>query len=900
MRVSALNGEKSAFHTFFIIFCSFFFFYPILLFPNSRLHFKLYSHHQIANMFATGASDMKFVARKGTSSWKFITFVAIVLIYGSVLLISEIKSLYVVRKTLQTQDFGIHSVYPLKYMDASDTSGDTRRKPLTLQDLRNGTFLPETKDIQWISTPTSLIDDSGDFVVVENDRYYLKSLNDSESSTLLYDLGTNLEINNVTYNVEDITFSNDLKIALLTCNKVQNWRHSYFASYLIYNVETKDIRPLIDGEDNKDVALAVISPDSSKISYVLRNNIYITDISNFGVPETRQITSDGSAQIFNGKPDWVYEEEVFESDTALWWSPDSSHLAFLHSNDTEVPEYPITYFARENPGDTASYPSVEKIKYPKAGFPNPIVDILIYDCNHEVLKYLPEEDPFYNDAEISNLDRLITEVTWVGNEQALVRVTNRESDVLKIFIISCPSNTLEVSSFISRFLDGREEKSWFEISHNTMFIPKSENRKYNGYIDVIDVDGYDHLAYFAPPESSEPSVILTTGEWEVVNGPVAYDHVLEKLYYVSTEKSSMERHVYSIGIDGKGKTNITNTEEPAWYDVSFSKGARYLLLSNQGPNVPYQIILDLHKGTSTPFTENHQLEKILEEYEIPETIYGNITLKDGTIVNCKETLPLNFDKSNKYPLLFFVYGGPGSQLVQKSFAVSFSSIIAAEFNTVVVTVDGRGTGFRGKKFRNIVRDNLGYFEVNDQVQAAEHWISRGYIDKARTAIWGWSYGGYMTLKTMEFDAGKTFKFGMSVAPVTDWKLYDSVYTERYMHTPQQNPGGYEDARVSNVTNFKGVKRFLIMHGTGDDNVHFQNTMQLIDAFDIEGVENYDMHVFPDSDHSIRWHNAGTMVYNRLFTWLGNAFSGEYENAFYLQDTLGASQYGFDDFIDLYG
>lgn len=362
----------------------------------------------------------------------------------------------------------------------------------------------------------------------------------------------------------------------------------------------------------------------------------------------------------------------------------------------------------------------------------------------------------------------------------------------------------------------------------------------------------------------------------------------------------MERHVYSIGIDGKGKTNITNTEEPAWYDVSFSKGARYLLLSNQGPNVPYQIILDLHKGTSTPFTENHQLEKILEEYEIPETIYGNITLKDGTIVNCKETLPLNFDKSNKYPLLFFVYGGPGSQLVQKSFAVSFSSIIAAEFNTVVVTVDGRGTGFRGKKFRNIVRDNLGHFEVNDQVQAAEHWISRGYIDKARTAIWGWSYGGYMTLKTMEFDAGKTFKFGMSVAPVTDWKLYDSVYTERYMHTPQQNPGGYEDARVSNVTNFKGVKRFLIMHGTGDDNVHFQNTMQLIDAFDIEGVENYDMHVFPDSDHSIRWHNAGTMVYNRLFTWLGNAFSGEYENAFYLQDTLGASQYGFDDFIDLYG
>lgn len=835
-------------------------------------------------------------------SWRYISLVSIVLVYGTSLLLSQVNSLYVNHKQLGLQrQLDYHPADKEIQGLAFDADAKAKR-PLTFKDVRNGTFYAESKEIQWIQTPESLTNDSGDYIVVERGNYYLRSLQDSAKKTVLYDLGSSIEYQNKTYAVESVTFSNDLKIALLTCNKRHNWRHSFFAAYFAYNVETKDIQPIIASstEENSKIALSVISPDSSKIAYVLNNNVYVNDVSDFFSPASRQITFDGGDQIFNGKPDWVYEEEVFESDRALWWSPDSSHLVILRSNDTEVPTFPIPYFVQNSPGNSSSYPTLESIKYPKAGFANPIVDILIYDLSNDTLKQLPASDPFYNDEEINNTDRLITEVTWVGNEQVLVRVTNRESDILKIFIVSCPLSDSEMSSIVSRFEDGRGDKSWFEISHNTIHIPKSEKRPLEGYIDMMAVDGYEHLAYFSPPNASEPKAYLTKGEWEVVDGAAAYDFVSDKVYFVSTEKSSIERHVYSVDLEGASKENLTDVSKDGWFDVSFSKGARYLLLSYQGPDVPYQKLLDLHKGSSEDFSVNTDLQKTLDEYSLPEVKFGNITLDEGLTVNYKETLPLNFDPQKKYPLLFFVYGGPGSQLVQKPFSISFSSVIAAELDAVVVTVDGRGTGFKGKKFRNIVRDNLGYYEVLDQVTAAKHWISLGYVDSERTAIWGWSYGGYMTLKTLEHDQGEVFKYGMSVAPVTDWKLYDSVYTERYMHTPQQNPTGYKNCRVGEAEGFKNAKRFLLMHGTGDDNVHFQNSMQFIDSLDVAGVENYDMYVFPDSDHSIRWHNAGMVVYDRLFTWLKRAFDGEFEDVYSLNAVKHNGHMDDRFFIDLYG
>lgn len=823
------------------------------------------------------------------NSWKYLSLITITLIYGTSLLLSQANSLYE-----NHRNFQLIKEQHLQLQTQEVPHLCDGKKPLTFEDVRKGIFIPESKSIQWIKTSTSFTNDTGEYIVSEDNKYTLKSFQHKEFSKILYDLGDVINYNGKDYIFEDITFSNDLKTALITCNKKHNWRHSFFATYFIFDVEGKRFQLLHDSED---IALALLSPDSKKVSFVLNNNVYVKNITSFENASTTQVTTDGGAQIFYGKPDWVYEEEVFEGDSALWWSPNSEQLFILKSNDSEVPTFPIPYFVQQDSSNTSSYPTVEKIKYPKAGYSNPVVDFLIYDVEHDITKTLSDSDPFYNDKEIDNIERLITEVVWVGNDQVLVRVTNRESDILKIFIVS--SSQDGITSTATRFEDGRNDKSWFEISHNTIYIPKSENRAHDGYIDRIDVDGYDHLAYFSPADSSEPKIILTSGEWEVVDGAAAYDYVNDLVYYVSTEKSSIERHLYSVSLDGSSKKNITDLDSEAWFDVSFSAGARYLLLSYRGPEIPYQQLLDLHDETVTDFTNNEELKEVLANYSIPSVNYGSVVLENGVSVNFRETLPVGFDCTKKYPLLFFVYGGPGSQLVQESFAVSFSSVVSSELNAVVITVDGRGTGFKGKKFRNIVRDNLGHYEVIDQVAAAKHWISKGYIDEERTAIWGWSYGGYMTLKTLEHDQGNVFKYGMSVAPVTDWKLYDSVYTERYMHTPQHNPDGYNKSRVADIDGFSNVKRFLLMHGTGDDNVHFQNSIQLIDAFDIHGIENYDMYVFPDSDHSIRWHNAGTIVYDRLFSWLKRAFDGEFENV-YQYNTTSTKSNENDFFIDLYG
>jgi dipeptidyl aminopeptidase len=281
--------------------------------------------------------------------------------------------------------------------------------------------------------------------------------------------------------------------------------------------------------------------------------------------------------------------------------------------------------------------------------------------------------------------------------------------------------------------------------------------------------------------------------------------------------------------------------------------------------------------------DNKGLQELLGHYDLPSVSYSQIKVADDDetgkpiMANTVEIRPPHFSPSRKYPVVFFVYGGPISQTVTKQFGYDFQKVFSATADAVVVTVDGRGTGFMGRKFRAVVRDQLGHYEVRDQIAGATEWASRSYIDPTRIAIWGWSYGGYMTLKTLETDGGKTFSYGVAVAPVTDWRFYDSIYTERYMHTPQHNLDGYLNSAVTNATSLGHNKRFLVMHGTGDDNVHFQHTLTLLDKLDIAGVENYDVHVFPDSDHGIYYHNANSVVYDKISHWLQDAFDGQFEH-----------------------
>lgn len=708
---------------------------------------------------------------------------------------------------------------------------------------RNSSFSPKYKSIQWISEPDSLKNDKGTFVTSDEDIYIIKSIQDPDYHKQLHN-GSYIQYQGLNYSIDSFVSSPNLKFALIQTNSSQNWRHSTFGLYWILNVDTKEILPLNPGL----ISIASWSPTSTHIAFVLDNNIFTYDLT---TRKTTQATFDGSDEIFNGKPDWVYEEEVLEGDSALWWSPNGDYIAFIRANDTQVPEFPIPYFVQGNAKDV--YPELRKLKYPKPGFPNPEVNIGIIDLSKNETKIV---DYSYD---------IFTEVIWVGNDQVLLKATNRESDYLKVVLINAFHLTFEIV---------RDEvtESWFEITHDTYFIPKSESREYDGYIDTISVNGFNHLAYYSPPNNSTPKV-LTSGDWEVVSAPSAFNYEKNLIYYLSTQDSSIERHLYSVNLINGVVQKYTDGE--GWFSVSFSSGARFLSLSYRGPGIPYQRLIDLEKNETVEVLEDNQkLASLLSDYSLPSHNYGSIDI-GTTIVNYVERLPPFFNSSLEYPVLFFVYGGPNSQLVTKTFSLSFPEVVASQLNAIVVTVDGRGTGFKGRGFRSVVRDNLGHFEVIDQIAAAKTWSHKSYVDDSNIAIFGWSYGGYMTLKTLEADAGETFKYGMSVAPVTDWRFYDSIYTERYMHTPGNNNEGYESSSVHNVSQIGEATRFLLCHGTGDDNVHFQNSLKFLDDLNLAGVENYDVHVFPDSDHAIRYHNAGEIVYDKLLLWLKKAFRGDY-------------------------
>lgn len=759
---------------------------------------------------------------------------------------------------------GAHKPLSSKPHDPHATSTPGNGHKVTLEQILSGQWWPKSHAISWIGGANGedglLLQRGGeggrDYLVVEDVRY----MNDvtaakENSKTLMKDGMFNIGSKYVI--PDEVWPSPDLKKVLVRSDYQKNWRHSGTGLYWIFDVESHTGQALDPDKADLRVQIASWAPTSDAIVYTRNNNMYVRNISDTFV---RQITTDGGAELFYGIPDWVYEEEVFSGNSATWWSGDGKYVAFLRTDESKVPTYPVQYFfsrpsgKEPEPGEE-NYPEVRQIKYPKAGAPMSVVTLQFYDVTEKEIFTVPIEDDFTDD------DRLITEVVWAGSTgKALIRVTNRESDIMKVIVVDAAKRTGKtVRETDVNAIDG----GWFEVSESTTYVPADpENgRPYDGYIDTIIHEGYDHLAYYTPLESADP-IMLTSGKWEVVRAPSAVDLKNNIVYYVSTEKSSIERHIYSVKLDGSSKTPITDVSSIAYYSASFSKKAGYALLSYQGPGIPWQKVIStpsVSQNTEIVLEENQALNELATKSELPINIYQTINI-DGFELNLVERRPPHFDENKKYPVLFYLYNGPGFQEVDRKFGVNFQSFVASSLGYIVVTLDGRGTGYLGRSTRTIVRGNLGYWEAHDQIAAAKKWAAKSYVDADRIGIWGWSYGGFMTLKTLEQDGGQTFKYGMAVAPVTDWRFYDSIYTERYMHTPQHNLEGYENATISNVTALGQNVRFLVMHGVADDNVHMQNTLSLLDRLDLGNIVNYDVHVFPDSDHSIYFHNANRVVY----------------------------------------
>jgi dipeptidyl aminopeptidase B len=776
---------------------------------------------------------------------------------------------------------GRHKFGAYEYDDENPRIASGRK--VTLKQIQRGEWHMRTAPITWIDGPNGedgLVLEVGahgkDYVVVEDIRS--RSNDGKNDSAEIFQAKTLMKssvfgFNGVSYQAASVEVSPNMKKILVLANREKVFRHSYTGLYFILDIDSHSWEALDPAKPLTRVQLAQWSPNGDAIAFTRDNNLFVRMMNNSAV---RQVTKDGGSEYFYGIPDWVYEEEVFSGRIATWWSRDGQYVAFLRTNETTVPEYPVEYYIQRPSGvepdkGLEHYPETRRIKYPKSGAPNPVVDLLFYDLQRNENFEVDVDGGFKDD------NRLITNVLWADGGKALIQEANRVSDRIRYVLADVVARTGKTVREIDLKKEGL---GWVEPGQKTTYIPADPNngRPHDGYIATVAYKGYDHLAYYSPIDNAKPTM-LTSGDWEVDDAPSAVDLKNNIVYFLSTAVAITQRHLFSVSLtDPKGSIKpVTTITTPGYWTASFSSLASYISLTYQGPSIPYQKVIsagDQGASFSMILESNDALADMASTHELPHLVYTNLTV-NGATLQILERRPPHFDSKREYPVVFYQYSGPNSQTVARRFAVDFQSYLAANQGYIVITVDGRGTGFSGLDHRKVLREHFGTVEPADQIAVAKYYAKKSYVDSERMAIWGWSYGGYTTLKTLEMDAGKTFHYGMAVAPVTDWAFYDSIYTERYMLTPEQNPEGYARAKVSNVTAMAQNVRFLIMHGTGDDNVHMQNTLTLLDEFDLAGVTNYDVHFWPDSDHSIYFHGANPLVWERLSGWLERAFKGEF-------------------------
>ncbi|KAH9832495.1 dipeptidyl aminopeptidase [Rhodofomes roseus] len=756
-------------------------------------------------------------------------------------------------------------------------------KHITMDHIFNGTFYPTSENILWVP-------EAGDGVFATQKNDYLT----------LVDLKSNSTRNLVAF--ADLTdeygrplshsswkLSADMRYMLIKADRVKLWRHSSYGNYYVHDLESKHTWPLVPPTYPPVTSYAVWSPTGQSIAYVLKNDLYVLPSASPDVSPVR-VTSNGNASMFNGIPDWVYEEEVFSADYALWWSPDSKNIAYLSFDETAVDEYtfPI-YNPTEDSHAVVPYPQHVTMKYPKPGYKNPIVSLQVFQVDDYLRDtryggYQPAALASSSlqldwDGRQSADDSVIQEIAWVGNETLLVREVNRAGNNGTVSIFDLGSTAaLRSHGHVVRRLgkDGEQgDDGWIDQAQRVYPLPASLSPPgHSSYLDVIPTpEGYNHIALFSPADTSTPR-FLTSGEWEVTSGILAVDVKKSLVYFQAANPDSLQRHIYSVPIPAISTsetvkpTALTDVSSAAVYNANFSPEGGFYLLTYKGPYSPWQkVIKNGDKGgVQYVLTENPQLNKTLEEYEMPVVSYGTIT-SEGYELNFREIRPPRMDDTGrtKYPVLFRLYNGPNSQMVNHEYGHDWHDFLACSMEYIIVTVDGRGTGYKGRRLRNPVKDNLGHFETIDQINAAKIWAGKNYVDSRRIGIWGWSYGGFMSSKVIEANAG-VHTLAMAVAPVTSWRLYDSIYTERYMDLPNVNPQGYITASISNVTGFHNAD-FLLAHGSGDDNVHFANSAHLLDMLTQEHVRNFEFRMFTDSDHSMYKRDANRELYEFMTRFL---------------------------------
>ncbi|MBT3383370.1 MAG: S9 family peptidase [Prolixibacteraceae bacterium] len=634
-------------------------------------------------------------------------------------------------------------------------------------------------------------------------------------------------------------FSNDETKILLTSDVKQIYRHSFTAEYYVWNSITEELSHLSEKGAQQ---VATFSPDGTRVAFVRTNNIFIKNLK-FG--SESQVTSDGEKnKIINGIPDWVYEEE-FGFNKAFWWSPDSKFLAFIRFDETEVPEFTMPMYAGESPSfdENKIYPGEETFKYPKAGEKNSDVSVLVYEIRSKtsIRVKLSEEK-----------DNYIPRLNWTPDaNELLVMQLNRHQNKLDVLYVN--PYTGDSRPLITEKNDRYIDESFLD---NYIFLEDGN------FVITSERDGWSHL-YLYDQQGFELAQI-TDGEFDVTDF-YGYDPIQKVYYYQAAAESPLRREVYFISQDKKKKGKVSKLE--GTNRVVFSKNFKYYINYYSSSKTPNLITLhENKKGTQIRvLQDNTILKNTLEVYNISQKEFFKFTTSEGVELNGYMIKPAGFDSSKKYPVLMTQYSGPNSQSVSDSWGrgAGWNEYLVQE-GFLVVCVDPRGTAARGEDFRKVTYMQLGKYESDDQVEAAKYLGTLPFVDKNNIAIFGWSYGGFMTLLAME-KGGDLFKAGISVAPVTNWRFYDTVYTERYMRTPRENENGYDDnSPLSHAGDIKG--KLLIVHGSADDNVHAQNTYEFTEKMVQEGVE-FDMAIYTNRNHGIRGGNTSMHLYNKMTNFL---------------------------------
>lgn len=678
-----------------------------------------------------------------------------------------------------------------------------QKKDIALEEIWNGSFSTERMN--------SLNSMNGDFYSLLNfDRNTKSTTVDKYSYATLEKVETvvnSKDLKEINY-FESYAFNNDETKLMLGVDEEQIYRHSSLGIFYVYDLASKSLQ-LIDKEKIQE---PTFSPDSKKVAYVKNNNIFI---KNLETGETIQVTFDGKKNhIINGICDWVYEEE-FSFVRAFEWSKDSKNLAFLRFDETDVPTFSMDIVGNE------LYPTQQVFKYPKAGEKNSEVTLHLYNVSAVKTAKI----------DIGNYE-YIPRIKWTNNPEILSVITlNRHQNDLKLFAVNAVN-------FTSKVILNETDKAFVDIHDNLTFL------KDNSFIWTSEKSGFNHIYHY----SKDGKLInqVTKGNWEVTN----FFGINEKnntVYYQSVEDGSINRTVYSIKLNGTAKKRLTNAS--GTNDAAFSKNLNYFINTFSDANTPTVYLLYTGDGNLLKeILNNKKLSEKLDNYNIAKKEFFVLNTKNGAF-NAWMLKPNNFDANKKYPMFMTQYSGPGSQSVSNTWNAAndywFQHLAAQGY--IVVCVDGRGTGYKGADFKKVTYKELGKYEVEDQIESAVELGKRPYIDSNEMGIWGWSYGGFMSANCL-FKGNDVFKMAIAVAPVTSWRFYDSIYTERYMQTPQENPSGYDENSPLNFANFlKG--NFLLVHGSGDDNVHVQNTMRLTNAL-IEANKPFDLAVYPDRNHGI--------------------------------------------------